>query len=69
MGRRWWSLKYECVYLNVFEIGSEGRRGIGAWITDYNERRLHAPFARECRIPAVLDTASFPLAFSGSYRR
>ena len=37
--RLWRSLKYECVYLNAFETGSEARRGIGAWITYYNERR------------------------------
>jgi putative transposase len=34
--RLWRSLKYECVYLNAFETGSEARRGIGAWISYYN---------------------------------
>jgi len=29
----WRSLKYECVYLNAFETGSEARGGIGAWIS------------------------------------
>lgn len=33
--RLWRSLKYECVYLNAFETGSEARRGIGAWISSY----------------------------------
>ena len=28
--RLWRSLKYDCVYLNAFETGSEARRGIGA---------------------------------------
>ena len=28
--RLWRSLKYECVYLNAFETGSEARKGIGA---------------------------------------
>ena len=36
------SLKYECVYLNAFETGSEAREGIGAWITYYNEKRRHS---------------------------
>ena len=40
--RLWRSLKYECVYLHAFETGSEARRGIGAWITYYNERRPHS---------------------------
>jgi putative transposase len=35
-------LKYECVYLNAFETGSEARRGIGAWISCYNEKRPHS---------------------------
>ncbi len=36
------SLKYECVYLNAFEAGSEARRGIGAWISYYDEKRSHS---------------------------
>lgn len=40
--RLWRSLKYECVYLNAFESGSEARCGIGAWISYYNERRPHS---------------------------
>jgi putative transposase len=40
--RLWRSLKYECVYLNAFETGSEARNGIGAWINYYNERRPHS---------------------------
>ncbi len=40
--RLWRSLKYACVYLNVFETGSEVRRGIGAWIKYYNEKRPHS---------------------------
>jgi putative transposase len=30
--RLWRSLKYECVFLNAFETGSEARTGIGCWI-------------------------------------
>jgi putative transposase len=40
--RLWRSLKYECVYLNAFETGSEARNGIGAWIRYYNEKRPHS---------------------------
>jgi putative transposase len=40
--RVWRSLKYECVYLNAFETGSDARKGIGAWIAYYNERRPHS---------------------------
>ena len=37
--RLWRSLKYECVYLNAFEEGSEMRAGIGKWLTYYNSER------------------------------
>jgi len=40
--RLWRSLKYECVYLNAFETGSEARNGIGKWIRLYNEERPHS---------------------------
>jgi len=40
--RLWRSLKYECVYLNAFETGSELREGISRWINFYNERRPHS---------------------------
>jgi putative transposase len=40
--RLWRSLKYECVYLNAFETGSEARKGTGAWISYYNEKRPHS---------------------------
>jgi putative transposase len=43
--RLWRSLKYECVYLNAFETGSEARTGIGRWITYYNDDRPHSTFA------------------------
>ena len=36
--RLWRSLKYECVFLNAFETGSEARSGIGRWIDYYNRR-------------------------------
>ncbi len=42
--RLWRSLKYECVYLNAFETGSEARTGIGRWIGYYNTDRPHSVF-------------------------
>jgi len=39
--RLWRSLKYECVYMNAFETGSEARAGIGRWIAYYNGSRPH----------------------------
>ena len=43
--RLWRSLKYECVFLNAFETGSEARAGIGRWISYYNTDRPHSTFA------------------------
>jgi len=40
--RLWRSLRYECVYLNAFETGSEMRAGIGKWLTYYNSERPHS---------------------------
>jgi putative transposase len=40
--RLWRSLKYECVFLNAFETGSEARDGIGRWIGYYNADRPHS---------------------------
>jgi putative transposase len=40
--RLWRSLKYECIYLNAFETGSEARSGIGAWINYNNKKRPHS---------------------------
>ena len=43
--RLWRSLKYECVFLNAFETGSEAGTGIGRWIGYYNAARPHSSFA------------------------
>jgi len=40
--RLWRSLKYECVYLNAFEKGSQAKAGIGKWLTYYNSERPHS---------------------------
>ena len=42
--RLWRSMKYECVYLNAFETGSEARKGLGDWIAFYNGNRPHSTF-------------------------
>lgn len=36
------SLKYECVYLHAWEIGSETRAGIKRWMNFYNAERPHS---------------------------
>ena len=40
--RLWWSLKYECVYLNEFADGRDLARGIKNWIHFYNTERPHS---------------------------
>ena len=43
--RLWRSLKYECVYLQAFETGTQARAGIGSWIDYYNKSRPHSALA------------------------
>jgi putative transposase len=40
--RLWRSLKYECIYLNAFETGTQARAGIGKWMAYYNAERPHS---------------------------
>ena len=40
--RLWRSMKYENIYLNAYETGSDARKGIGNWIDFYNRRRPHS---------------------------
>ena len=42
--RLWRSLKYECVYLNAFENGSQARTQLGVWLKHYNQTRPHSTF-------------------------
>jgi putative transposase len=42
--RLWRSLKYECVYLQALENGSQARTHIGAWLSHYNHTRPHSTF-------------------------
>lgn len=40
--RLWWSLKYECVYINEYEEVNSLRRGLNEWIAFYNSDRPHS---------------------------
>ena len=39
--RLWWSIKYECVYLNEFEDGTSLKKGLKTWFCFYNSERHH----------------------------
>ena len=39
--RLWRSLKYEDVYIKLYASVPEARRGIGGWLSFYNDERLH----------------------------
>lgn len=54
--RLWRSLKYECIYLNAFDTGSEARAGISRWITFYNGSRPHTALGGQT--PAEVHMAS-----------
>ena len=59
--RLWRSLKYECVYLNAFETGSELRTSLGRWITYYNTQRPHSGLAGKTPAEAYgrIDASSY----------
>jgi len=42
--RLWRRQKYECVYLNALESGSQAGHPIGAWLSHYNQTRPHSTF-------------------------
>ncbi|MBO6898063.1 MAG: transposase [Shimia sp.] len=42
--RLWRSLKYECVYLQAWETGSEAKAGVRKWMEFYNPKRPHSAF-------------------------
>ncbi len=50
--RLWRPLKYECVYLQAWETGSEARAGVGKWVGFYNRKRPHSALGG--RPPAVV---------------
>ena len=40
--RLWWSLKYEDVYLRIYETPRDVERGAGKWLRIYNADRPHS---------------------------
>ena len=43
--RLWRSLKYEEVFIKAYEFVAEARRGIGGWLSFYNDERPHQALA------------------------
>jgi putative transposase len=39
--RLWRSLKYEDIYIKIYASVQDARRGIGGWLSFYNDERLH----------------------------
>ncbi len=60
--RLWRSLKYECIYLNAFETGSEARAGIGRWITYSNGSRPHTALGEQTPDEVHMASAGIELA-------
>jgi len=60
--RLWRSLKYECIYINVFETGSALRAGLREWIGYYNTRRPHSALAGRTPDEAYWATGTAKLA-------
>lgn len=40
--RLWRWMKYECVYLQAWESGSEAKADVGRWMEFYNRKRPHS---------------------------
>jgi putative transposase len=53
--RLWRSLKYEDIYLKGYADGREAKRGIGAWIAFYNNRRPHQALGNRTPMAAWCD--------------
>ncbi len=60
--RLWRSLKYECIYLNAFETGSEARASIGRWITYYNGSRPHTALGGRTPEEVYMTSAGIDMA-------
>ncbi len=65
--RLWRSVKYEEVYLTEYENPRETRRGLGRYLTYYNERRPHQ--ALGYRTPAEIYRESKPAAAKNCLNR
>tara|TARA_R110000751_G_C13789264_1_gene481933 strand:+ start:4496 stop:4753 length:258 start_codon:yes stop_codon:yes gene_type:complete len=60
--RLWRSLKYECIYMQAFENGSELRAGLRAWIDYYNAHRPHSALGGKTPAEAYAATAGYQAA-------
>lgn len=58
--RLWRSVKYEEVYLHDYETPRQARQGLAAYLTFYNQKRLHQSLAY--RPPAAVYLAATPPA-------
>jgi putative transposase len=58
--RLWWSLKYECVYLNEFADARELGRALKHWVHFYNTKRPHSSLAH--RTPDEAYSTGLPKA-------
>ena len=67
--RLWRSLKYECIYLNAFETGSELRAGLTWWIDYYNARRPHSMLAGSRAVTRLRRLFGHPSWRPGSHAR
>ena len=57
--RLWRSIKYEEVYLKAYDTVADAKAGIGAWISFYNQERLHQ--ALGYRTPAQVFAGADPV--------
>ena len=57
--RLWRSLKYEEIYLKAYTAVAQARIGIGAWLTFYNDERLHQ--ALDYKTPREIFEVSKPV--------
>jgi putative transposase len=58
--RLWRSVKYEEVYLHDYETPRQARQGLTAYLTFYNQKRLHQSL--DYRTPAEVYLAATPSA-------
>lgn len=63
--RFWRSLKYEEVYLHDYESPRQARHGLAAYLTFYNQKRLHQSldYQTPAEVYAALPPAPSPLSF------
>ena len=62
--RLWRSLNYEDIYIKAYASVSEARRGIGGWLSVYNDERLHQ--ALGYRTPREVFQASATCGYVGN---